>query len=106
MILKKTFPASTCRKKKITCSTKVIEKNYCTAVKQYPTHWVARKKNLADHKSTTPPPPPQKLNGRPLSRGYVIKAIKLLKLSFTVTDINLRTLEDMCFFLFFVINEG
>ena len=63
----KKFPASACRKKKIACSANVIEKNSCTAVKKYPTHQVARKKNLADHKSPTPPPP-QKLNGRPLSR--------------------------------------
>ena len=62
----KKFPASACRKKKIACSTNVIEKNSCTAVKKYSTHLVARKKNLADHKSP-PPPPPQKLNGRPLT---------------------------------------
>ena len=62
----KKFPASACRKKKIACSTNVIEKNSCTAVKIYPTHQIVRKKNLADHKSPTPPPP-QKLNGRPLS---------------------------------------
>ena len=40
----KKFPASACRKKKIACSTNVIEKNSCTAVKKYPTHQVARKK--------------------------------------------------------------
>ena len=62
----KKFPASACRKKKIACSTNVIEKNYCTALKKYPTHQVARKKNLAHQKSPTPLPP-QKLNGRPLS---------------------------------------
>ena len=58
MILKKKFPASACRKKKIACSRNVIEKNYCTAVKKYPTHQVARKKNIADHQS---PPPPSKV---------------------------------------------
>ena len=51
----KKFPASACRKKKIVCSTNVIEKNSCTAVKKYPTHQVGRKKNLADHKSPTHP---------------------------------------------------
>ena len=51
----KKFPASACGKKKIACSTNVKEKNSCTAVKKYPTHQVARKKNLADHKSPTHP---------------------------------------------------
>ena len=35
----KKFPASACRKKKIACSTNVIEKNSCTAVR--------KKKNVA-----------------------------------------------------------
>ena len=30
----KKFPASACRKKKIACSTNVIEKNSCTAVRK------------------------------------------------------------------------
>ena len=30
----KKFPPSACRKKKIACSTNVIEKNYCTAVRK------------------------------------------------------------------------
>ena len=36
---KKKFPASACRKKKIACSTNVIEKNSCAAVR--------KKKNVA-----------------------------------------------------------
>ena len=30
----KNFPASACRKKKIACSTNVIEKNFCAAVRK------------------------------------------------------------------------
>ena len=63
----KKFPASACRKKRIACSTNVIEKNSCTAVKKYPTHQVARKKKILLTINHPPPPPPQKLNGRPLS---------------------------------------
>ena len=55
----KKFPASACRKKKIACSTNVIEKNSCTAVKKYPTHQVARKKKILQ--TINHPPTPSKV---------------------------------------------
>ena len=62
----KKFPASACQKKKIACSTNVIESLWEKKGKKYPAHENARKKILDDQKSA-PPPPPQELNGRPLS---------------------------------------
>lgn len=45
------------------------------------------------------------IKSQPLSFGYFSKAIKLLKLSFAVTDIHVRTLKYI-FSFFFVINDG
>ena len=52
----KTFPASACRKKKIACSTNVIESLWGKKGKKYPAHQIARKKILDDQKSPTPAP--------------------------------------------------
>ena len=41
----KYFPASACRKKKIACSTNVIESLREKKGKKYPAHQIARKKN-------------------------------------------------------------
>ena len=41
----KKFPASACRKKKIACSTNVIESLWEKKGKKYPAHQIARKKN-------------------------------------------------------------
>ena len=41
----KKFPASACRKKKIACSTNVIESLWEKKGKKYPAHHIARKKN-------------------------------------------------------------
>ena len=57
------FPASARRKKKIACSTNVIESLWEKKGTKYPAHQVARKKILDDQKS---PPPLQELSGRPL----------------------------------------
>jgi len=54
----KKFPASACRKKKIACSTNVIESLREKKGKKYPAHQIARKKILYDQKSPTPPPRP------------------------------------------------
>ena len=51
--LEKKFPASACRKKKIACSTNVIE-SLREKREKYPAHQIARKKNLDDQKSPTP----------------------------------------------------
>ena len=48
--------ASACRKKKIACSTNVIESLWEKKGKKYPAHQIARKKILDDQKSPTPPP--------------------------------------------------
>ena len=50
----KKFPASACRKKKIACSTNVIESLWEKKGKKYPAHHIARKKILDDQKSPTP----------------------------------------------------
>ena len=63
----KKFPASACRKKKIPCSTNVIDSLWGKKGKKYPAHQIDRKKILDDQKSPTTPPSPQELNGRPLS---------------------------------------
>ena len=60
----KKFPASACWKKKIACSTNVIESLWEKREKKYPAHQIARKKILDDQKSPTPPH--QELNGQPL----------------------------------------
>ena len=51
----KKFPASACPKKKIACSTNVIESLWEKKGKKYPAHQIARKKILDDQKSPTPP---------------------------------------------------
>ena len=51
----KKFPASTCRKKKIACSTNVIESLWEKKGKKYLVHQIARKKILDHQKSPTPP---------------------------------------------------
>ena len=51
----KKFPASGCRKKKIACSTNLIESLWEIMGKKYPSHQIARKKILDDQKSPTPP---------------------------------------------------
>ena len=56
--MKKKISAGACRKKKIACSTNVIEGSWEKRQKKYPAHRIARKKkNLDDQKSPTPPPP-------------------------------------------------
>ena len=50
----KKFPASACRKKKIACSTNVIESLWEKKGKKYPAHHIARTKILDDQKSPTP----------------------------------------------------
>ena len=60
----KKFPASACRKKKIACSTNVIESLWEKKGKKYPAHHIARKKNSWWPEITHPHP--QELNGRPL----------------------------------------
>ena len=59
--LEKKFPASACRKKKIACSTNVIE-SLREKREKYPAHQIARKKILMTRNNQ----PPQELNGRPL----------------------------------------
>ena len=61
----KKFPASACRKKKIACSTNVIESLWEKKGKKYPAHHIARKKNSWWPEITHPHP--QELNGRPLN---------------------------------------
>ena len=61
----KRFPASACRKKKISCSTNVIESLWEKKGKKYPAHHIARKKNSWWPEITHSHP--QELNGRPLS---------------------------------------
>ena len=52
----KKIPASACRKKKIACSTNVIESLWGKKGKKYPDHQTARKKKiLGDQKSPTTP---------------------------------------------------
>ena len=67
----KKFPASACRKKKIACSTNVIESLWEKREKNILPTRLLEKKILDDQKSQTPPPPPpplpQELNGQPLS---------------------------------------
>jgi len=50
----KKIPASVCRKKKITCSTNVIESLWEKKGKKYPAHQIATKKILDNRKSPTP----------------------------------------------------
>ena len=54
----KKFPASACRKKKIACSTNVIESLWEKKGKTYPAHHIARKKFLM---SRNHPPPPSRV---------------------------------------------
>ena len=61
----KKFPASACRKKKIACSTNVIESLWEKKGKKYPAHQIARKKKFFMTRNP-PPPDPEELNGRPL----------------------------------------
>ena len=61
----KKFPASAYRKKKIACSTNVIESLWEKKGKKYPAHHIARKKNSWWPEITHPHP--QELNGRPLT---------------------------------------
>ena len=51
----KYFPASACRKKKIACSTNVIESLREKKGKKYPAHQIARKKNYWWPEITPPP---------------------------------------------------
>ena len=54
----KKFPASACPKKKIACSTNVIESLWEKKGNKYPAQQTARKKILDDQKSPTLPSPP------------------------------------------------
>ena len=67
----KKFPASTCRKKKIACSTNVIESLWEKKGKKYLAHQIARKKNSWSPEITHPTP--QELNGRPLMVLYRVR---------------------------------
>ena len=58
-------PFNSCRKKKIACSTNVIESLWEKKGKKYPAHHIARKKNSWWPEITHPHP--QELNGRPLN---------------------------------------
>ena len=78
----KKFPASACRKKKIACSTNVIESLWEKKGKKYPAHQIARKKNSWWPEITHPTP--QKLNGRPLTLKCFIK--KQFKLEIPILD--------------------
>ena len=66
MILKKKFPASACRKKKIACSTNVIESLWEKKGKNILPTRLLEKKFLMT-RNHPHPPPPQELNGQPLS---------------------------------------
>ena len=68
VILEKKFPASACRKKKISCSTNVIESLWEKNI--VPTRLLG-KKFLMTRNHPPPPPPPQELNGRPLSTTFI-----------------------------------
>ena len=67
----KKIPASACRKKKIACSTNVIESLWEKKGKKYPAHQIARKKILDDQKSAhqpstpTPTPPHSRVKWSP-----------------------------------------
>ena len=62
----KKFPASACQKKKIACSTNVIESLWEKKGKNIqPTRLL--EKNILDDQKSPAPPPPQELNGRPLN---------------------------------------
>ena len=63
----KTFPASACRKKKIACSTNVIESLWEKREKNILRTRLLEKKFLMT-RNHPPPPPHQELNGRPLNR--------------------------------------
>ena len=84
----KKIPASACRKKKIACSTNVIESLWEKKGKKYPAHQIARKKILDDQKSAhqppppPPPPPTQELNGLPLKQNQKISKPTFNLLSF------------------------
>ena len=54
VILKK-IPASACRKKKIACSTNVIESLWEKKGKKYPAHQIVRKKFLMTRNHLPPP---------------------------------------------------
>ena len=60
--MKKKISAGACRKKKIACSTNVIEGTWEKREKKYPAHRIARKKKKILMTRNHPPPPP------PLSR--------------------------------------
>ena len=62
----KKFPASACQKKKIACSTNVIESLWEKKGKKNPAHQITNKKIFLMTRNHCPPPP-QELNGRPLS---------------------------------------
>ena len=59
VILKKKIPASACRKKKIACSTKVIESLWEKKGKNILPAILLGKKILDDQKSPAPPPTPK-----------------------------------------------
>ena len=83
MILKKKIPASACRKKKIACSTNVIESLWEKKGEKYPAHRIARKKILDDQKSPTSPP--QELNGRPL-KVFITGNVKVMNVFEVLPD--------------------
>ena len=64
-MIKKKIPASACRKKKIACSTNVIESLWEKREKNILPTRLLENKILDDHKSS---PAPQELNGRPLTQ--------------------------------------
>ena len=72
--VEKKFPASACRKKKIACSTNVIESLWEKRGKSILPTRLLEKKILDDQKSPSPPCP-QELNGQPL----ICKPIKHTK---------------------------
>ena len=78
----KKFPASACRKKKIACSTNVIESLWGKKGKKITANQIARKKNYWWPEITHPTP--QKLNGRPLTLKCFIR--KQFKLEIPVLD--------------------
>ena len=63
----KKFPASACRKKKIACSTNVIESLLEKKGKNILPTRLPEKKKFLMTRNHPHPPPPQELNGRPLS---------------------------------------